>query len=94
MGDVGEAGAVILRLGCDIIVKFKACNVSLLGMLIFKRGCMRYSTMGVTLTSPIWLKTAMVAGNDLKLSYAKYFWAFISKKICVKLRKSGFFEHS
>ena len=36
MGDVGEAGAVILRLGCDINVKFKACNVSLFGMLIFK----------------------------------------------------------
>ena len=49
-----------------------------------KRGCMRESTIlehNVTLTSLIWLKIAMVAGNDLKLSHAKYFWTFISEKI-------------
>ena len=44
--------------------------------------------MGVTLTSPIWLKIGTEAGNDLKLSHAKYFRTFISKKIaknCVKV---------
>ena len=45
---------------------------------------MRESTIlehNVTLTSPIWLKIAMVAGNDLKLIHAKYLWTFISEKI-------------
>ena len=49
-----------------------------------KRGCTRESPKlrpFVTGPSPIWLKIAMVAGNDLKLSHAKYFWTFISEKI-------------
>ena len=44
--------------------------------------------MGVTGPSPIWLKIGMVAGNDLKLSHAKYFWTFICENIaknCVKV---------
>ena len=49
-----------------------------------KRGCPREAPkLGpfVTGPSPIWLKIGMVAGNDLKLSHAKYFWTFISEKI-------------
>ena len=51
---------------------------------MLKRGCMREWTIiwtCGTLTSPIWLKIGMAAGNDLKLSPAKYFLTFISKKI-------------
>ena len=54
---------------------------------------MRESTMGVPATSRIWLKIGMVAGNDLKLSHAKYFWTFISEKIAKNGVKVGFLKN-
>ena len=35
----------------------------------------------------------MVAGNDLKLSHAKYFWTFISEKFAQNCIKVGFLEN-
>ena len=51
---------------------------------LLKRGCTRESPKWgphVTWPTRIWLKIGMRAGNDLKLSRAKYFWTFISEKI-------------
>ena len=45
------------------------------------------------MTSPIWLKIAMVAGNDLKLSHAKYFRTFISENIAKNCVKVGFLKN-
>ena len=49
--------------------------------------------MSGTLTSPIWLKICMVDGNDLKLSHAKYFLTFISKKIEKNSQNVEFLKH-
>ena len=35
----------------------------------------------------------MVAGNDLKLSHAKYFWTFISENIAKNCVKVGFLKN-